>query len=154
VILLENVKIFDPQEKVIFEEHQKPYPLFLASNVVSVCGGAGDRKEFALRSGSRTQKVKAHKTNLTAENATLNQFYQTVRTFREEERKDLAALGPLMQELQNHYPQDWLLRLELFELHQKHAPESMATAQLRKSLKTLREQHPDLSDLIQRGIEL
>ena len=154
VLLLENVKIYDQNDKVIFEEKLKQYPLFLSTKVVSIFGGAADRKEFALRGGLRTQKVKSHKTNLTPENATLNEFYLSVRKFREDQRQDLTVLGPLIQELNNHYSDDWLLRLELLEIHQKYAPDSVVTAQLRKSLKTLRDLRPELKEMIQRGLEL
>jgi len=154
VMVLEQVKITDTSEKVIFEERQKPYPLVLATKVTSVFGGAADRKTFTLRNSTRSKKVKSHKTNLTDENRGLNLLYQRVRDFREQGRQDVSALDAIVQELNQHYLNDWLLRLELLEVYSRLKHNSVTTAQLRNNLRALSEANPDLKDLIQRGMAL
>ncbi len=158
VLILEKVKIFRPNQQCVYEERVRDYPLVLASSVVSVFGGAADRAEFAMRGGakggSQPRLVKSHKSNLTEENRALNELYASVRDFREQKRTQLDQLDVELKELHDFYPEDWLLRLEFFELYKKFAPDSLATARLKKNLIELQQQFPALNDLIERGIQV
>ncbi len=153
ILLLEQTKIVNQNDEVVFQEKDRVFPLTLASQVTSVFGGAADRKEFALRHGNLQKKVLSHKTNLTAENSDLNDLYQAVRAFRESNKKDLTELEPIIAKLNEAYPKDWLLRLELLELYQKLSPTSMLTAHLKDALVLLKKEK-GLTHLIQRGLEL
>ena len=119
VIILEKVKIVNPEGKVVFEERSKPYPFILGSQVTSVFGGAANRKEFALRHSNLKKKVKSHKTNATKENENINSLYLKIRKLRESEKKNLIVLGALTEEARDHYPKEWLIQLELLELYKK-----------------------------------
>ncbi len=154
IILIEHVKITDESGKVVFEEHGKPYPLLMASRVVSVFGGAADRKNYVLKNQARTKKVHSHKTNLTAENAKLNELYQKVRDFRDTNSTQTHQLEPVILELNEHYPKDWLLRIELLEIFEKLNRSSVFTAQIRKHLKEVSDAQPELADMINRGMEI
>ena len=154
MLLLEQVKISDDAGKLVFEERQKVFPLMLSSRVTSVFGGAADRTEFSSHQAVRTKKVAAHKTNLTSENAFLNELYKQVRDFRESAQKDLEKLYPLLNELFSRYPKDWLLRVELLEVFNRLNPSNVFTAQLRTSLLDLCIRNPELKDLILRGMDL
>ncbi|MBS1959468.1 MAG: aromatic amino acid hydroxylase [Bdellovibrionales bacterium] len=154
MLVLENVKIIDRNDKVIFEEFQKPYPLIVGHRVTSVFGGAADRREFALRNSTRSKKVDSHKTNLTDDNKGLNDLYRTVREFRESGEKDVNLLEPIHLELNSTYQNDWLLRLEVLELYKRLAPNSVYAAQILKSLASIAEKFPENKDLIKRGLEL
>jgi phenylalanine-4-hydroxylase len=153
ILVIEQVKVTNVEGKVVFEEKTKPYPLVLAHKVVSVFGGAADRKEFALRNSARTKKVASHKTNLTVANTFLNDLYQRTRDFREQGRGDVVALDVIVAELNTHYSADWLLRLELLEVYQRLSPDSVTAAQLRKTLSDLSESQSEIKDLIRRGLE-
>ena len=152
LLLLDQVKIYNKQDEIIFQSHLKLYPLILGSKVVSVFGGAADRKEFALRNSNLVKKVTVHETNLTQENFAISKLYQRVRDFRNETRTDVEALYPILNDLNETYPEDWLLRMELLELYHTHKPESVITAQLRRQLQALKEKNKAISDLIQLGL--
>jgi hypothetical protein len=154
ILLLEHVKITDISGKLIYEEHQKIYPLILASRIESVFGGAADRKQFVLKNQARTQRVTSHKSNLTPTNVGLNELYQRVRDFRELAQTNPSALEPVVLELNRTHTDDWLLRLELLEIFEKQSPNSIWAAQLREHLKNLSESHSEWKDLIARGLAL
>lgn len=154
LLVLEQVKITDAGGKVIFEEGEKPFPLALATSVSSVFGGAADRKEFALRTVARTKKVASHKSNMTTGNQALAGLYKTVRDFRELKKGDISILDSVVVQVQQVFPKDWLLPLELLEQYQRLSPDSVTTAQLRKNLHTLSEQNKEEKDLILRGLAL
>jgi phenylalanine-4-hydroxylase len=154
ILVLEQVKITNSAGATVFEERQKPFPLVLAHKITSVFGGAADRKEFALRNSARTKKVNSHKTNLTTENQFLNELYKRVRDFREQGRDDVASLDIIVNELNQRFQADWLLRLELLEIYNDLKSDSVMAAQVRKSLRLLSDTQPELKDLIRRGLEL
>jgi phenylalanine-4-hydroxylase len=154
ILLLEHVKIFNSAGEVVFEEHLKLFPLILASKVVSVFGGAADRKQFILKNNARKKRVNSHQTNLTNVNLSLNEMYQRVRNFRENGQTRPESLENVLHELNHAYPDDWLLRVELLELFEKHNSSSIWAAQLREHLKNLSENHSEWKDLIARGLAL
>ena len=97
--------------------------------------------------------MQSHLTNLTPENSSLNQLYQTVRTFRETAQSNLTTLDSVILELNEKHQSDWLLRVELLEIFEKLSPQSMHATQLKKQLTDLAHQFPHLKDMINRGIE-
>ena len=84
----------------------------------------------------------------------LNELYQYVRDFRELGHTNPTKLEAVITELNSFYPEDWLLRLELFEIFEKYSPASIWAAQLREHLKNLAMSHPESKDLIDRGLNL
>lgn len=154
IMILENVKITNPENKVIFEERTKIYPLILATKVVSVFGGAADRKNFVLKNKTSAKKVKSHETNLNATNSKLSGLYQRVRDYRENHETDSHALDTVLIELIESFPDDWLLRLELLEILEKQKQNSLITAQIRQALLAIAERNQNQKDMILRGIEL
>jgi phenylalanine-4-hydroxylase len=150
--LLENVKIVDTEGRVAFSETRKHYPLFLASSIPSVYGGAADRNSFLLRNRKPVSKVKSHKTNLTPTNSGLCDLYAQVRRFRDSNQRDPHLLDAVLENLRAEAPQDWLLRLELLELYSRLAPEGVAVARLRQELTELKRLSPETNEMIERGI--
>ena len=145
ILVLEKVKITNVDGKIIYEERVKDYPLLLASKVSSVFGGAADRKNFVMKNQSMSKKkVKSHQSNLTPENLKLSFLYQRVRDYRETNENNLKSLEVLLNDLNQNFPQDWLLRLELLEIFQKQKTDSVLIA----------DQNPNQRDMIVRGMEL
>jgi phenylalanine-4-hydroxylase len=154
VLILEHVKITAADGAVIFEEHQKNYPLLIVSAVTSVFGGAADRTEFAVRHSNRKTKVKLHKSNRTNENSVLNELYDRVRLYRDGRKSQIELLDPVMGELNSNYPNDWLLRLELLELNLLQRKDSLLSARLRKEIIDISQRCPEQKEMILRGLEL
>ncbi len=154
VLLLERVKIIDSNDQVIFSEPSKLYPLPLGSRITSVFGGAADRAHFVLKNRKTSKKVESHQTNLTSENSSLSFLYQKVREFRDHGETEIEYLEPVFNQLEEHFPEDWLLRLELLEIYQTKAPANGITAKLRFSLEGLKAILPERKEMIERGLEL
>jgi phenylalanine-4-hydroxylase len=154
VLLLERVKISDPNDRVIFSEPAKLYPLPLGSRITSVFGGAADRTHYVLKNRKTSKKVESHQTNLTSENSSLSFLYQKVREFRDRNETEIGYLEPVFNQLEEHFPDDWLLRLELLEIYQAKAPANGITAKLRFSLEGLKAKLPERKEMIERGLAL
>jgi phenylalanine-4-hydroxylase len=155
LVLLENVRVTDHQNWVVFAEPRRIYPLPIASRIVSVFGGAADRKSFVLKNRkSSLKKVKSHKTNLTSENAALNALYKKVRDFRDEGSRSIPTLDRVMDSLDSLDSEDWLLRLELLELYLKLEPTHPRVSQIRVKLDGLKQIVPDRIEMIERGLSL
>jgi phenylalanine-4-hydroxylase len=154
VVVLEKVKITTPDGKVVFEERTRPYPFVLGSKVVSVFGGAADRKEFALRHSNHKKKVKAHKSNATEANQAVNELYTRVRAYREKNENYPFELETLYQEAQYRFSTVWLLQLELLELFIAQQPESVRIAELKVKLNLIAQQNKKVSEQIKMGLDL
>ena len=100
------------------------------------------------------KKVKSHQSNLTPENLKLSFLYQRVRDYRETNENNLKSLEVLLNDLNQNFPQDWLLRLELLEIFQKQKTDSVLMAHLRQKLILIADQNPNQRDMIVRGMEL
>ena len=149
-----EIKLSDSTRILLVELNAKITPVVLASKVVSVFGGAGDRKEFALRNSNLVKKVSSHQSNLTTNNTELSQLYQKVRLFRDSQSATVEELKTITQELDRIAPTDWLLRLEILELYKKHLPEHDVATQLHNQLMALAQKDTHLLDLIHRGLEI
>jgi phenylalanine-4-hydroxylase len=152
--LLEQVRITDESGRVVFSSSGKIYPLALGSRVVSVFGGAADRRAFLMNLRSPSKKVRSHKSNLTAENATLNFLYRQVREYRDSKETNLRYLDTVFHQLDQYFPGDWLLRLELLEIYSACEPDNVITAKLYQSLEEMRNSNPDRREMIERGLDL
>ncbi len=154
VWLLEQVKILNESGEVLFQESQKLYPLIFATKVVSVFGGAADRKNFLLKNRAPVSKVSSHKSNLTPENTTLNFLYRQVREYRDQRESNIRFLDTTVTQLNQYFPNDWLLRLELLEIYSAQDSSNIITAQLRRQLTELAEKNPTTKEMIDRGVAL
>jgi phenylalanine-4-hydroxylase len=154
VLILEKVKIVNDQDQIIFEEKLKPYPFILGTRVVSVFGGAADRKEFALRHASHKKKVNLHKTNATDHNQSANALYLAIRTYRELNNNDPVQLEKLYQDAQYGLENEWLIQLELLELFLQQQPESTRIPELQYRLQEIALQQTKVADHIRLGLDL
>lgn len=173
ILILEQARILSPGGRVLWDEPGRILPLPLASRVVSVFGGAADRRNFLLKNRKASKKVHSHESNLTAENSTLNFLYGKVREFRDgsvgttlpsgryettlppgRRSIDLRPLESVIRQLDEGFPDDWLLRLELYELFRRWAPGNALTKELQEKLNALKGASADQREMIERGMEL
>jgi phenylalanine-4-hydroxylase len=173
ILILEQARILSPGGRVLWDEPGRTLPLPLASRVVSVFGGAADRRNFLLKNRKASKKVHSHESNLTAENSTLNFLYGKVREFRDgsvgttlpsgryettlppgRRSIDLRPLESVIRQLDEGFPDDWLLRLELYELFRRWAPGNALTKELQEKLNALKGASADQREMIERGMEL
>jgi len=153
VLVMDQIRI-EKADKVLFDERDTVYPLFLASEIPSVFGGAADRTEFAQRTAhTAASKVERHKTNLTSANSALNELYQLVRDYRESAKTVPYELAEVAAALKRSYPDEWLLRLEILELARAWDRAPNWVNELKADLIEVAKK-PQFSELVQRGMAL
>ncbi|MFC7440687.1 aromatic amino acid hydroxylase [Laceyella putida] len=135
-------------DRVLFHPDWGTYDLAIGSRIPSVYAGAADPETYFA------DEVSAAVTEeeITPTLSTLDHLYQAVREVREGERS-VDSLHCIMEMLDDHYPDDWLLRLEMLEITAKHQREQWA-ARLKEQLDTLQQTKPELASLIQNGLKL
>jgi len=147
---------------ILFQPEWGTFDMACGTVVTSVYGHAADRTRYLKVTGGLKQASGKPKTNLTPENQQLNELYQKVRTFREIASKEgkisqntIVELQNIQKNLDNHYPNDWLLQYELLELNaQWKLKAPWEKSGLQKLIKIIELAPKQLRDTILRGIEL
>jgi phenylalanine-4-hydroxylase len=144
-------------EQVLFLPEWGKYDMICGEKVVSVFGGAADRKKYLDATGGFQQEPGRQKTNLTPENRELNGMYAQIRKLRETNQwssKSLSELDEICQKLEKKYPDDWLLRYEILELIAANELQIQWKGQLHSQLKKIMESSQEKAETIRRGFEL
>ena len=148
------------QGETLFRPEWGNFDLVSGKEVVSVFGGAADRKKYLEVTGGYHQEPARPKTNLTPENSELNELYARVREIREGTEKSthspqiIAELVNLHDCLEKRYPDDWLLRFELLELGITGMLKLPFEHKIRKRLFEISQASKEKSEIIQRGLGL
>jgi phenylalanine-4-hydroxylase len=145
------------KDEILFQPEWGTFDLACGGKVVSVFGGAADRKNYVAKTGGFKQLPMNPKCNLTPENRALNGLYARVRELREkkiEVRALESELTKIEAELEAQYPQDWLLRLELLELLGDRASATPVVGRLRVRLAEIAQISKDREEMIARGLAL
>lgn len=144
-------------ERIYFQPEWGTFDMACGQMVLSVFGGAADRAAYLMATDGLNAKVKSQASNRTKENESLIPLYQTVRDWREAIGKhvEVKAVMNVLQQLNHNYPEDWLLRLEIYELlvHRDEVYKPICLELLAK-LKDLQKKSQVLNELIGRGLEL
>jgi phenylalanine-4-hydroxylase len=138
--------------EILFRPEWGTFDLACGEKVLSVFGGAADRKAYVAKTGGFKQSPMAPKSNLTPENRRLNALYAEIRKIRESGGKAPAELGKIAGELARDYPDDWLARIELLELLPRS--EEKLSGELHARLAEIRKRSSDRDELIGRGLAL
>lgn len=156
LLTFENCTVKKDSE-ILFHPDWGTYDMVCGEKVVSVFGGAADRKRYLETTGGFAQEPRDQKTNLTPENKHLNELYAQVRKIRESVQnpeKSLLALLEVQNHLERKYLSDWLLRYELLELSSEFHLNLPFQALLIQRLQEISEQQPDQAEIIRRGLQL
>jgi phenylalanine-4-hydroxylase len=143
--------------EILFDPSWGVFDMVLGERVTSVFGGAADRNAYWQKIPQRKFKPRPQKSNLTDDNKELAKLYAKVREIRERGPMDGDTLGRILNihdRLEENYPGDWLLRLEILELllAQKFRPQ--ICSQLRNHLAQLATESDRMKMLIDRGLSL
>ena len=141
-------------QDILFRPEWGTFDMGCGSRVVSVFGGAADRRKYLAATGGFHQSPGKQKSNLTPENAALNKLYARVREIRESGKAQASQeeLTRIHAELEKHYPSDWLLRYELLELGLKDG--APWTSQVRSRLAEIGKTSHAKGEMIARGLGL
>lgn len=151
--------------QIYFDPAWGNYDLACGSEVVSVFGGAADRKEFLTKTGGLKKCDAKPKCNLTKENEVLNLYYLNVRNVREAGmnqpfstfKKSLTETVAFLShpDATTTIKEDWLLRLECLELSKMFEPDEDCKKiidSLEKDLMLISKSRADRNEMIKRGL--
>lgn len=148
LITLENCTVRH-QDEILFRPEWGTYDMAIGKKVISCFSGPADNNSFDLI--SHVSKTKTIKEPKTPHKLALENLYLAVREYRENNR-DLD-LDLTLQTVNNNYPEDWLLTLEICELAYK-AGNTGVFEKSKEYLDSLKNSKPDVRHLIEDGIAL
>ena len=158
---------------VLFQPAWGDYDMAIGTEIPTVFGGPADREAYGEVESFTVASVPVRL--LTEDRKKLNELYLEIRNLRETLLRDSAdrpgpgpgpgpdaspstAIGRLnstLQKLTADYPEDWLLKLEIFELGNfLHLQDSNDMKDLKKSLLKFAEGHPLFHDSILDGLKI
>lgn len=167
-------------DKVLFEPSWGTFDMACGNQVSSVFGGPADRANFYKAVGGFKQKPGVQKSNLTPQNAPLDPLYKKVRIVREKifgkevirpgkakpkllkkiklatatKKRIQKELTQVHQSLEQQFPNDWLLRLELLELNGFLNLKADWESSVRQRLQAISSSDHEIGQLVQRGLSL
>lgn len=137
-------------DTVLFQPEWGIYDMAVGKKIVSAFSGPADVRSFDLINHVPLSKtIKSKKTEQRSE---LENLYKAVRNIREGKDED-ALLKNIFASLKTNHPKDWLLSVEIVELlKDKNEPE--LTQEVLIHLEKIKQNRPELSNLITNGLEL
>ncbi|MGW9684016.1 aromatic amino acid hydroxylase [Flagellimonas sp. 2504JD1-5] len=126
------------------------YHMAVGQEVVSAFNGPADLNSFNLITHVPSETTIKQEKNASREQLEL--YYQQIRDFREG-RNTTTSRNKVFKELQENYPEDWLLSVELFELAKK-GNDSGFQKEIKAHLETIKQNNPKVGHLIDDGIAL
>lgn len=136
------------KDEVLFRPEYGVFDMAIGNKIVSAFAGAADNNSFPnLYSVSKTKTIKAQKTENEIELETL---YQRIRAYRTTSKYTDKDLNEVFNTLIKSHKNDWLLPLELLELTNNNR----LVSSIKSHLNLISKNRPELSHLINSGIEL
>ena len=106
--------------QVLFKPEWGVYDMAIGTTIVSAYAGAADADSFDLVYHQQAERT--DNTNKSTKTLHLEKLYQEVRTMRESAEINEERMEEILAELNEKYPEDWLLRVEIEEFNiQNHA---------------------------------
>ncbi|SNR75481.1 phenylalanine-4-hydroxylase [Maribacter sedimenticola] len=148
LITFENCKV-TYKDKVLFQSNQELYNMAIGEEIVSAFHGPADLKSFDLLDHTLS---KTKQTDLNSSLSELELYYQTIRDFRNG-KNTIVSRNKVFQEVQEKFPTDWLLPIEIYELSIKSGDKQLAQ-KIKVHLEHLKLEQPKLGQLIDDGLAL
>ena len=142
------------EDAILFESEDGLYNMAIGQNIVSAFNGPADLNSFNLVSHQITETT--IKRPLDTQRNKLEQLYQQVRDFREGKNTTISR-NKVFKEAVAHYPEDWLLCVELYELalmDAQNQKEQDFASQIKAHLEVVKENNPKVGHLIDDGLNL
>ncbi len=137
-------------KKVLFQPDWGLYHMAVGETIVSAYNGPADLSSFDLITHKVTSTtIKPIKS---PERKKLEILYRQIREFREGTNTTISR-NKVFKEIREHYPDDWLLSVELYELARNNNDTAFAE-EILEHLNNVKGNHPSLGHLIDDGIQL
>lgn len=145
-------------DKTYFEPAWGNFDLALGESVTSVFAGPADRVAFGATEDFVAKKIQPPVWS--EKQIELQSLYQKVREIRESSTPSTSEkdLQDIATQVQQHFPEDWLLSLEILEIlefQKLHSPHfSSLKKQLVDHLKKITQKHPEKKSVVEDGLQL
>jgi phenylalanine-4-hydroxylase len=137
-------------DEILFDPSWGTFDMAIGEQLVSAFPGPADPKAWGLR--YQPPKEKTQKITHSQESQKLQLLYSKVRSVREG-MFDVKMLSSVWMELQNNFPNDWLLPLEILEIVIENNEDNSLAEEIRNFLNDKKE-NEKYSTLIENGLLL
>lgn len=148
LITFENCKV-TYLDKVLFRSDQEQYNMAIGEEIVSAYHGSADLKSFDLLDHNLSTTTKDSSKDTLNE---LEAYYKQIRDYREGRNK-IISRTKVFQEIQEKFPLDWLLPVEIYELAMENNDQDFAK-EIKSHLHGIKLDNPKVGQLIDDGISL
>ncbi|MCH6265650.1 aromatic amino acid hydroxylase [Neobacillus citreus] len=137
------------KNQLLFKPDWGTFDMAVGAGITSVFAGAADPYSFFDMQPAMPLEEETVRDCETE----LESLYESIRQIRESSNWNASEVGKITALLDDNYPKEWLLRLEILELYQLH---DAGHSNVQGLIRTLHEMGwgPSIKQLIQRGLEL
>ncbi|GAA4314278.1 aromatic amino acid hydroxylase [Pontixanthobacter gangjinensis] len=136
-------------DEVLFKPEWGRYDMAVGKEIISAFAGPADHESFDLI--THTPSTTTIKSKKTLEREELESLYESVRNIRNGENTKFS-LNAAFDIVRKHHPKDWLLSVEIYELAVENDPK--LASEVKAWLEEIKKQRPEVSHLIDDGIEM
>jgi len=137
------------KEKVLFESSWGTFDMAVGAKVISVFAGAADpNRYYDFPPIEEVEEIAPQKSW-----NELETLYEEIRSFREGTEWKEQSIAQVLAILEDRYPKEWLLRLEILELYKKHDVCHPHVILIEERLQTT-DWDSSVKQMIQRGLTL
>ncbi len=151
LLSFEHGRVTDRNGSLLFNPESGRYDMAVGEMITSVFQGSADKEKFNVL--PPVSENKAIPVDYSARELILFDLYQSVRNFRSTGRFTSGDIRSVLDRLDSHYPEDWLLRLEVAELLDDLPAEADLRKKVLMDMDRLRSHSEAYEDLISAGLE-
>jgi len=139
------------RNQILFKPEWGIYDMAIGEEITSAFSGPADPESFGLRYPAPVEKT--HQFQHTENTKKLHELYKEIRSCRR--KKENGTLpGEIWKSLKIHFPQEWLLPLEIAEILSKRKETSGTLAEIVSYLKIRAGENEQMRNLIEDGLKL
>lgn len=138
------------KDEVLFSPEDGDFDFAVGKDIVSAFAGMADYRSFNVNTHnpSATTTIKPERS---AKQQELIELYEAIRNYRNGETTKFSP-DAVFDILKKHHNEDWLLPLEIYELEVER--NTTLSKEVFRYLNELKERRPEVSHLIEGGLEL
>ena len=139
------------EDRILFQPAWGVYDMAIGEKIISAYSGPADPVGFGLE--YEVPGEKTHQINYDEKARSLHELYSEVKEIRDTST-NFDSLKRIWIDLQNNYPDDWLLPVEIFELVNDNPTNGKLRTEISTKLEGMIDTQPHLKKLISNGLLL
>ena len=139
------------EDRILFQPAWGVYDMAIGEKIISAYSGPADPVGFGLE--YEVPGEKTHQINYDEKARSLHELYGEVKEIRDTST-NFDSLKRIWIDLQNNYPDDWLLPVEIFELVNDNPTNGKLRTEISTKLEGMVDTQPHLKKLISNGLLL